>query len=43
MTSALKNLCGPGKPLRPEAPDQAELLRATATVLQAIEQRYPRH
>ena len=24
MTSALKNLCGPGKPLRPEAPDQAE-------------------
>jgi hypothetical protein len=24
MTSALKNLCGPGKPLRREAPDQAE-------------------
>lgn len=24
MTSALENLCGPGKPLRQEAPDQAE-------------------
>lgn len=24
MTSALENLCGPGKPLRHEAPDQAE-------------------
>jgi len=37
MTSALENLCGPDKPLR-----LAELLRATATVLKTIEQRYPR-
>lgn len=27
MTSALKNLCGPGKPLSQEPPDQAELDR----------------
>ena len=27
MTSALEKLCGPGKPLSPEPPDQAELDR----------------
>jgi hypothetical protein len=32
MSSALENLCGPGKPLKPEPPDEAEiagLLRST--------------
>jgi hypothetical protein len=36
MSSALENLCGPGKPLKPEPPDEAEiagLLRSAQALL----------